>query len=74
MNHTSYVIRYSFRSPEKASSIRAALTMVRSALGVRRLFIVRCADGIFLYRDRASMLRDDTGAYAHASVTAEGGK
>lgn len=73
MTHTDYVIRYSFRSPEKAKSLRAALTLARYAIGVRRLTIVRCADGLYLYRDRASMLRDDTGAYAHATVAKEEG-
>lgn len=70
-----YLVRYSFRSPEKAKSLRAALTLARYTIGVRRLFIVRCVDGLYLYRDRASMLRDDSGAYAHATISREeGGK
>jgi hypothetical protein len=73
MTHTHYLVRYSFRSPEKASSLRAALTLARYAIGVRRLTIVRCADGLYLYRDRASMLRDDTGARAAATVAKEEG-
>ena len=73
MKRTSYIVRYSFRSPEKAKSLRAALRNARYTLGVRRLTIVRCADGLYLYRDRASMLRDDTGARAAAVVSAEEG-
>ncbi len=71
MTHPKYIVRYSFRSPEKATSLRAALTLARYTLGVHRLTIVRCDDGLYLYRNRASMLRDDSGARADAIVSAE---
>jgi hypothetical protein len=63
-----YQIRYQHTSWALASSKEAALSAVRLAGGVDRIYYADCPDGLYCYCTAAEKDADDTGASAFAVI------
>ncbi len=65
---TKWEIRYNHRSTETATSKAVALNIARWENGGKALSVVEVPDGIYCYRTKEDMRRDDTGARAFAVI------
>jgi hypothetical protein len=64
-----YRIQYQHTSAKTANSMKNALHIVRCEFRKNRIFHVKTPDGVYCYRSRADMKKDDTGAHADAVIT-----
>lgn len=63
-----YVIRYNHTSSMRATSLRAALRLVRLEAGVTHLRHYSATDGLYLWRITEDMHRDSDGSRAYAVI------